>query len=88
MISKFKKYPIASTKKSTAGKKLLEFLGILAAVILAAILGNYVARIATSQMDNVLTIYIVGIFIGLLIGILVGTYFKRGWSKLFQWIQE
>ena len=67
---------------------LIESFGILLAVFLAAILGNHVARIATRHIDNVLAIYVIGIFIGLLIGILVGVYFKRGWNKLFRQVQE
>jgi NhaP-type Na+/H+ or K+/H+ antiporter len=69
-------------------KKLIESFGILFAVCLAAILGNYVAHLVTSQMDNALIIYVVGILIGLVIGLLIGVYFKRGWSKLFRNIQE
>ena len=88
MISKFKKETIVSTKKSAIAKNFLEALGILFAILLAAFLGNYVARIATRQMDNVLTIYVVGILVGLAIGLLIGVYFKRGWSKLFRTVQE
>ncbi len=75
-------------KSHITRQKLIGSVGILFAVFLAAVLGNYIARIATRQINNALTIYIVGIFIGLLIGMLVGVYFKRGWDKLLLLIKE
>ena len=52
---------------------LFDVVGILLALILAALLGRYIAGIATSQISHDLTKLIAGIMIGLLIGLAVGT---------------
>jgi NhaP-type Na+/H+ or K+/H+ antiporter len=69
-------------------KKLIDTLGIVFAVFLAAVLGNYVARIITKPIHSALAIYVIGISVGLFVGFLVGIYFKRGWGKWVGRIEE
>jgi len=61
---------------------ILEVIGILLAMLLAASIGNYIAQMATSQIDNVLTKLVVGIFVGLLVGLSVGFLIKRTWDSI------
>ena len=57
--------------------------GILLAILLAAIAGNYIAIVATRQIDNAVTRFIAGILIGLLVGIAIGVFMHRQWQKLW-----
>ena len=61
---------------------LSEIVMILVAMILASLLGRYVAEIATEPIVNGLTKFIAGIVIGLLAGMSVGFLVKRTWSRL------
>jgi len=61
---------------------LFDVAGILLALILAALLGRYIAEIATSQIGNELIKLITGIMIGLLIGLAVGTFVKHAWGRI------
>jgi hypothetical protein len=58
---------------------LFDMTGVLLALIAAALLGRYIAEIATRQISNDLTKLIAGIIIGLLIGLVVGTLVKQAW---------
>ncbi len=59
-----------------------EILVILLAMSLAALLGRYIAEIATEQISNGLAKFIAGIVIGLLAGMGVGFLVKRTWGRL------
>ena len=61
---------------------LFDITGLLVALILAVLLGRYIAGIATEQIGNDLIKMIAGIMIGLLIGIAVGTMVKNTWKRL------
>jgi hypothetical protein len=61
---------------------VLEITGILFAMVLAGLLGRYIAQIATQQMDNDLIRVIAGITIGLLVGIGIGFVVKQTWCRL------
>jgi hypothetical protein len=56
--------------------------GILLAVVLAALLGRYIAAMATEQISHDLIKLIAGIVIGLLIGLTVGIVVKHAWERL------
>ena len=60
---------------------LLEGTGILLPMILAGLLGRYMAGIATRQIDNDLTRVIAGIMVGLLVGMGVGTFVRKTWGR-------
>lgn len=60
----------------------LEILGILLAMILASLLGRYVAEVATRQIDNGLIKFIASVLIALLVGVAVGMLLKRTWNGL------
>jgi len=51
-------------------------------MLIAALLGNYIAELATRQIENDLRRFIAGIFIGLLVGICVGLFVKHTWERL------
>lgn len=59
-----------------------DLTGILLAIVLAGLLGRFVAEIATRRISNDLTQLIAGIDIGLLVGIVVGVLIKRASSHL------
>ena len=61
---------------------VLEITGILFAMVLAGLLGRYIAKIATQQMNNDLIRVIAGIMIGLLVGIGIGAFAKNTWGRL------
>jgi len=61
---------------------LFEIMGILLAMVLAGLLGRYIAQIGTAQISNDLTKLIAGIVIGLLAGMGVGILVKRTWGRL------
>jgi uncharacterized protein YacL len=61
---------------------LFDVAGILLALILAGLLGRYIAQIATEQISHDLTKLIVGIMMGLVIGLAVGTFVKQAWGHL------
>jgi hypothetical protein len=61
---------------------LLEIMGILLAMVLAGLLGKYIAQISTAQISNGLTKLIAGIAISLLAGMGMGILVKRTWEKL------
>jgi hypothetical protein len=58
----------------------LEITGILLAMVLAGLLGRYMAEIATRHINSDLTRVIAGITIGLLVGLGVGTLTKKTWG--------
>jgi hypothetical protein len=60
----------------------LEISGILLAMILAGLLGRYLAGIATRQIDHELIKLVAGIGLGLLVGMVVGVLIKRVSSHL------
>jgi hypothetical protein len=61
---------------------LLECTGILLAMLLAGMLGRYIAEIATRQIDSGLIKVVAGITVGLLVGIGVGTFTRITWGRL------
>jgi hypothetical protein len=61
---------------------LLEGMGILLAMVLAGVLGRYMAGIATRQIDNGLLRVIAGIVVGLLVGLGIGTFARKTWGRL------
>lgn len=62
----------------------LELSSILLAMILAGLLGRYLAGIATRQIDDELIKLIAGIGLGLLVGLFVGMLIKRASSHLIR----
>jgi len=63
-------------------KIVVDTVGILLAILLASLLGKYVAGIATQQIGNDLTKFIAGILIGLLAGISVGILVRQIWGRV------
>ncbi|MDQ3007524.1 MAG: hypothetical protein M3R47_19330 [Chloroflexota bacterium] len=61
---------------------LFEITGVLLAILLAGLLGRYIAQIGTAQISHDLTRLIAGIVIGLLTGMGVGFLVKRTWGRL------
>jgi hypothetical protein len=59
-----------------------EIMVMLLAMTLAALLGRYIAEIATEQISNGLAKFIAGMVIGLLAGMGVGFLVKRTWGRL------
>jgi hypothetical protein len=59
---------------------LFDVVGILLALIAAALLGRYLAAMATEQISNDLVKLIAGIMIGLLTGLAVGIFVKQAWG--------
>jgi hypothetical protein len=66
------------------GRVCLEITGLLATMILAGILGRYIAELATAQMSNTVVKFVAGIVIGLCVGIAVGFLIKRTTTRLRQ----
>ena len=69
-------------EKPTSGIKLVrnvlfEIIGILIAMVLAGLLGRYIAQVATQQISNDLIKFVVGIATGLLVGIGIGVVMQR-----------
>ena len=62
----------------------LEIAGTWLAIILAGLLGRYIAEMATSQFNGALLKSIAGIAIGLLVGIAVGIFTSRAWSRFMK----
>ncbi len=60
----------------------LESTGILLATACAALLGNFIALIATQSIRDTLLRFAAGVFVGLLIGIAIGTLVRRFWNRL------
>jgi hypothetical protein len=58
----------------------LEISGILIATACAALLGNYLALVATRSIGDTLLRFAVGVFVGLLIGIAIGTLVRKFWN--------
>jgi len=63
---------------------LIEITGFLLALILAGLLGQYVARVATQAISNDLIKLVAGIATGLLVGIGVGTLLHRTWGRFMK----
>jgi hypothetical protein len=61
---------------------LLEIMGILLAMVLAGLLGRYIAQLGTAQISNHLTKMVAGIMISLLAGMGMGILVTRTWGKL------
>ena len=60
---------------------LLEGTGILLAMLLAGLLGRYMAEIATLQIDNGLIRVITGVVVGLLVGMGIGAFARKTWGR-------
>lgn len=61
---------------------LVEIFGILLAMVLAGLLGRYIAQIATEHINNDLTRLITGILVGLLAGTGVSVLVKHTWGRI------
>jgi hypothetical protein len=61
---------------------LLECTGIVLAMLLAGVLGRYMAGIATRQIRDDLIRVSAGIMVGLLVGMGVGTCARKTWGQL------
>jgi hypothetical protein len=60
---------------------VLEIAGILLATACAALLGNYIALMATQSIGDILIRFAAGVFVGLLIGMTMGTVVRKLWSR-------
>ncbi len=80
MATLFRKQSISDLMTILARKTLFEITVIFVSILLAGLLGNYIAEIATRQIINELTKLIVSIFIGLLVGLSVGVLVNRLWN--------
>jgi uncharacterized protein YacL len=67
---------------------LFEVMGVLLAMVLAGLLGRYIAQTGTAQISNDLTKLIAGIVIALLAGMGVGFLVKRTWGRLVKTSSE
>ena len=63
---------------------LFEIMGILVAMMLAGLLGRYIAEIVTQQISNDLIKFTAGIATGLLVGIGVGIVMQHIWGRLIK----
>ena len=79
-IKLYREKPMSRVK--LARNVLFESMGILLAMVLAGLLGRYIAQIGTAQISNDLTKLIAGIMIALLAGMGVGVLVKRTWERL------
>ena len=61
---------------------LLEIIGILLAVLLAGLLGRYIAQLGTAQISNALIKLVAGIMISLMAGMGMGILVTRTWGRL------
>ena len=61
---------------------VLEIIGILLAMLLAGLLGRYMAALATRQINDDLIRVVAGIVVGLLAGMGVGTVARKTWGRL------
>jgi uncharacterized membrane protein YjjP (DUF1212 family) len=82
MTPLLRKYSNLNIKNLLKYKTRFETVIFLLTIVLAGFLGNYVALLATGQIADMLTRFIVGIFLGLLVGIGVGIISKRTWEKV------
>ena len=60
---------------------LFEITGILLTMLLAGLLGRYLAQVAIEQFSNDLTKLVAGIVTGLLVGIGMGLLIKYTWGR-------
>ena len=67
---------------------LLEIMGILLAMVLAGLLGRYIAQLGTAQISSHLTKMVAGIMISLLAGMGMGILVTRTWGKLVKTFAE
>ena len=56
-------------------------MGILIAMVLAGMVGKYIAQISTAQISSELTKLIAGIVISLLAGMSIGILVNRTWGE-------
>ena len=61
---------------------LLEIMGILLAMVLASLLGRYIAQLGIAQISNDLIKMVACILIGLLAGMGMGILVTQTWGKL------
>jgi hypothetical protein len=61
---------------------ILEIVLLIPTIVLAALLDNYVAHLTTSQIDNMLTKFLVDILIGLVVGIGILLFVRYIWAKI------
>ena len=61
---------------------LFESMGVLFVMVLAGLLGRYIAQLGTAQISNDLTKLIAGIVIALLAGMGVGVLVNYTWERL------
>jgi len=63
---------------------LIETTGLLLAIVLAGLLGRYIAQIATQHISNDLIKLAAGIATGLLVGIGVGVVMHHIWGRFMK----
>ena len=71
-----------TSRVKLARNVLFEIMGVLLAMVLAGLLGRYIAQIGTAQVSNDLTKLIAGFLIALLAGMGVGILVKHTWERL------
>lgn len=59
----------------------LDVSGVLLAVVLAALLGRYVADLVAQQIDGALLRFAAGMLVGVLVGIGVGLLVRQAWGR-------
>lgn len=89
IVSIFKKHRQAyleskTTRSVFARNVSIEILGILLAMVVAGLLGRYLAQITTAQIANEFTKLIAGIFIGLLAGTGIGILTTRTLGRILK----
>jgi uncharacterized protein YacL len=67
---------------------LFDVTGILLALVIAGLLGRYIAEMATEQISNDLAKLAAGIIVGLLIGLVVGILIKQLWGRFVKALPE
>jgi hypothetical protein len=60
----------------------LHISAIIFTMLVSALTGDYLGKMATRQISNDLTKFIAGIFVGLLVGIAIGFFVQRIGKKL------
>jgi hypothetical protein len=63
---------------------LFDVTGILLALLLAGVLGRYIAELAARQISHEFTKLIVGVIVGLLIGIAIGIFVQQSLRRFIK----
>jgi hypothetical protein len=60
----------------------LDLTGTWLAMLVAALVGNYAARIVTQPIDHDLGRLLAGVAVALVVGLVIGTLAKKTWGRL------